>query len=307
MTLPPRNRPFSQVDVFTTTPYRGNPVAVVRDAVGLEGDQMAAFARWTNLSETTFLLPPSAEGAAAGADYRLRIFTPAGELPFAGHPTLGSCHAWLAAGGTPREPGVVVQECGIGLVPLRRDASSAPPDGGAAPGGRLAFAAPGLLTDEPVDLSTLAAITRALGLEARDVVDHRFLDNGPGWRVLLLGSAEKVLALDPDFTGLGDLAIGVVGPYTALGDGRYDGPDGAAVEVRGYALDMGIPEDPVTGSLNAVVGQWLMPDGLLPQAYVASQGTALGRAGRVHVTRDDSQTVWVGGDAVTCIEGTVLL
>ncbi|MET4226411.1 PhzF family phenazine biosynthesis protein [Oerskovia enterophila] len=307
MTTPPRNRPFSQVDVFTTTPYRGNPVAVVRDAVGLEEDQMAAFARWTNLSETTFLLPPSAEGAAAGADYRLRIFTPAGELPFAGHPTLGSCHAWLAAGGTPREPGVVVQECGIGLVPLRRDAPSTPPDGGAAPGGRLAFAAPGLLTDEPVDLSTLAAITRALGLEARDVVDHRFLDNGPGWRVLLLGSAEKVLALDPDFTGLGDLAIGVVGPYTALGDGRHDGPDGAAVEVRGYALDMGIPEDPVTGSLNAVVGQWLMPDGLLPQAYVASQGTALGRAGRVHVTRDGSGTVWVGGDAVTCIEGTVLL
>ncbi|MEV7964061.1 PhzF family phenazine biosynthesis protein [Oerskovia paurometabola] len=318
MTTPPRLRPFSQVDVFMTTPYRGNPVAVVRDAVGLEDAQMAAFARWTNLSETTFLLPPSPEGAAAGADYRLRIFTPAGELPFAGHPTLGSCHAWLAAGGTPREPGVVVQECGIGLVPLRRSPSTDLtdlPDGGASPGGRLAFAAPDLLTDEPVDLSTLTAITRALGLEARDVVDHRFLDNGPGWRVLLLGSAEKVLALDPDFTGLGDLAIGVVGPYTALGDGRYDGPDGAAVEVRGYALDMGIPEDPVTGSLNAVVAQWLQPDGLLPAEYVASQGTALGRAGRVHVSReagsgDDGQdvdTVWVGGDAVTCIDGTVLL
>ncbi len=318
MTPQPRRRPFSQVDVFTTTPYRGNPVAVVRDAVGLEDAQMAAFARWTNLSETTFLLPPSPEGAAAGADYRLRIFTPAGELPFAGHPTLGSCHAWLAAGGTPREPGVVVQECGIGLVPLRRSPASDltdRPDGGASPGGRLAFAAPDLLVDEPVDLSTLAAITRALGLEARDVVDHRFLDNGPGWRVLLLGSAEKVLALDPDFTGLGDLAIGVVGPYTALGDGRYDGPDGAAVEVRGYALDMGIPEDPVTGSLNAVVAQWLQPDGLLPAEYVASQGTALGRAGRVHVTRatgtadegEGGDTVWVGGDAVTCIDGTVLL
>ncbi|TGJ95988.1 phenazine biosynthesis protein PhzF, partial [Actinotalea fermentans ATCC 43279 = JCM 9966 = DSM 3133] len=208
MSNPPRLRPFSQVDVFTTTPYRGNPVAVVRDAVGLGDEQMAAFARWTNLSETTFLLPPSPEGAAAGADYRLRIFTPAGELPFAGHPTLGSCHAWLAAGGTPREPGVVVQECGIGLVPLRRsptDAVPALPDGAASPGGRLAFVAPDLLTDEPVDLSTLAAITRALGLDAHDVVDHRFLDNGPGWRVLLLGSAEKVLALDPDFTGLGDL------------------------------------------------------------------------------------------------------
>ncbi|MFF2624104.1 PhzF family phenazine biosynthesis protein [Oerskovia jenensis] len=317
MTPQPRPRPFSQVDVFTTTPYRGNPVAVVRDAVGLEDAQMAAFARWTNLSETTFLLPPSPEGAAAGADYRLRIFTPAGELPFAGHPTLGSCHAWLAAGGTPRVAGTVVQECGIGLVPLRRspDDLTDLPDGGASPGGRLAFAAPDLLADKPLDPSTLAAITRALGLDAHDVVDHRFLDNGPGWRVLLLGSAEKVLALDPDFTGLGDLAIGVVGPYTALGDGRYDGPGGAAVEVRGYALDMGIPEDPVTGSLNAVVAQWLQPDGLLPAEYVASQGTALGRAGRVHVTRatgpvgegGGGDTVWVGGDAVTCIDGTVLL
>ncbi|MFF3066420.1 PhzF family phenazine biosynthesis protein [Oerskovia sp. NPDC057915] len=310
MTSSPRLRPFSQVDVFTTTPYRGNPVAVVRDAVGLGDDQMAAFARWTNLSETTFLLPPSPEGAAAGADYRLRIFTPAGELPFAGHPTLGSCHAWLAAGGTPRVAGTVVQECGIGLVPLRRSPTPGPDDG-ASSGGRLAFAAPDLLTDEPLDPSTLAAITRALGLDAHDVVDHRFLDNGPGWRVLLLGSAEKVLALDPDFAGLGDLAIGVVGPYTALGDGRYDGPDGAAVEVRGYALDMGIPEDPVTGSLNAVVAQWLQPDGLLPASYVASQGTALGRAGRVHVSRVGSggreDTVWVGGDAVTCIDGTVLL
>ena len=315
MTTSPRLRPFSQVDVFTTTPYRGNPVAVVRDAVGLGDEQMAAFARWTNLSETTFLLPPSPEGVAAGADYRLRIFTPAGELPFAGHPTLGSCHAWLAAGGTPRVGGTVVQECGIGLVPLRRSPArdvADLPDGAGTAGGRLAFAAPDLLVHEPVDLSTLAAIMRALGLDARDVVDHRFLDNGPGWRVLLLGSAEKVLALDPDFTGLGDLAIGVVGPYTALGDGRYDGPDGAAVEVRGYALDMGIPEDPVTGSLNAVVAQWLQPDGLLPAEYVASQGTALGRAGRVHVTREQrdpgaAATVWVGGDAVTCIEGTVLL
>jgi PhzF family phenazine biosynthesis protein len=303
----PRSRPFSQVDVFTATPYRGNPVAVVRDAVGLTGEQMAAFARWTNLSETTFLLPATSEEA----DYRLRIFTPGGELPFAGHPTLGSCHAWLAAGGTPRTEDTVVQECGIGLVPLRRSpvpaASHLSDDATPTASGRLAFAAPGLLTDEPVDPSTLAAITRALGLEARDVVDHRYLDNGPGWRVLLLGSAEKVLALDPDFAGLGDLAIGVVGPYTALGDGRYDGPDGAALEVRGYALDMGIPEDPVTGSLNAVVAQWLQPGGLLPTTYVASQGTALGRAGRVHVTRDDEGTVWVGGDAVTCIEGTVLL
>ncbi|QJW35282.1 PhzF family phenazine biosynthesis protein [Cellulosimicrobium protaetiae] len=304
------SRPFAQVDVFTDTPTLGNPVAVVLDGDGLTDEQMAAFARWTNLSETTFLLPPTAAGQAAGADYRLRIFTPAGELPFAGHPTLGSCHAWLEAGGTPRAGGVVVQECGVGLVTIRHEASAAvgpdAPQAEPAEPGRLAFAAPDLLADEPVPADDLAAIVAALGVPDTAVLDHRVLDNGPGWRVVLLDSADRVARLAPDWSRLRvehpDLSVGVAGLY-----GDDGGPDGAAVEVRGFALAMGIPEDPVTGSLNAVVGQWLTRDGRLPDRYVAAQGTALGRAGRVHVERDGSGTVWVGGASVTCIAGTVRL
>ncbi|MDF2806058.1 MAG: hypothetical protein K0S43_1004 [Cellulosimicrobium sp.] len=304
------SRPFAQVDVFTETPTLGNPVAVVLDGEGLTDEQMAAFARWTNLSETTFLLPPSPEGAAGGADYRLRIFTPGGELPFAGHPTLGSCHAWLEAGGAPRAGDAVVQECGVGLVTIRRERADVGPDGeaeGTAAGpGRLAFAAPDLLADEPVPADDLAAIVAALGIPDDAVLDHRVLDNGPGWRVVLLDSADRVAGLAPDWSRLRvehpDLSVGVAGLY---GDGG--GPDGAAVEVRGFALAMGIPEDPVTGSLNAVVGQWLGRDGRLPDRYVAAQGAALGRAGRVHVERDGSGTVWVGGASVTCVAGTVRL
>ena len=266
------------------------------DAVGLTDEQMAAFARWTNLSETTFLLPPTPDGAAGGADYRLRIFTPAGELPFAGHPTLGSCHAWLEAGGSPRAGDVVVQECGVGLVTIRREEGTE----------RLAFAAPALLADEPVPADDLAAIVAALGVPDEAVLDHRVLDNGPGWRVVLLDSAARVAGLTPDWTRLRaehpDLSVGVAGLH-----GDDGGPDGTAVEVRGFALAMGIPEDPVTGSLNAVVGQWLTRDGRLPGRYVAAQGAALGRAGRVHVERDGAGTVWVGGSSVTCVAGTVRL
>ncbi len=274
-------RPFTQVDVFTAEPYRGNPVAVVHDADALSDAQMAAFARWTNLSETTFLLRPT----DPAADYRLRIFTPGGELPFAGHPTLGSCHAWLAAGGRPRTPGRVVQECGVGRVPLRT--------GGAT----LRFAAPPITTDAPVAEDTLRRFHDALGLPDGAVRDHRYLDNGPGWHVLLLDSAERVLALDPDWAALAGLSVGVVGPYPAGAE--------AAFEVRGFAVDMGLTEDPVTGSLNAVVGQWLTATGRAPDRYVAAQGTVLGRAGRVHVERDADGTVWVGGATVTCIAGTV--
>jgi PhzF family phenazine biosynthesis protein len=304
------SRPFAQVDVFTEVATLGNPVAVVLDGDGLTDEQMAAFARWTNLSETTFLLPPTAEGAAGGADYRLRIFTPGGELPFAGHPTLGSCHAWLESGGAPRAGDAVVQECGVGLVTIRREARAAvgpdaPQEGPARPG-RLAFAAPDLLADEPVPADDLAAIVAALGVPDDAVLDHRVLDNGPGWRVVLLDSADRVAGLAPDWSRLRvehpDLSVGVAGLH-----GDDGGPDGAAVEVRGFALDMGIPEDPVTGSLNAVVGQWLVRDGRLPDRYVAAQGAALGRAGRVHVERDGSGTVWVGGASVTCVAGTVRL
>jgi PhzF family phenazine biosynthesis protein len=313
------SRPFAQVDVFSDRPTLGNPVAVVLDGDGLADEHMAAFARWTNLSETTFLLPPTTDGAAGGADYRLRIFTPSGELPFAGHPTLGSCHAWLEAGGQPRAGDVVVQECGVGLVTIRRE-SGGPRDESAssdddAP--RLAFAAPGLLSDEPVPADELAAIVAALGIPddavPDQVLDHRVLDNGPGWRVVLLDSAARVAALAPDWTRLRarhpDLSVGVVGLYGDAPDGSPGGagPDGAAVEVRGFALGMGIPEDPVTGSLNAVVGQWLIRDGRLPDRYVAAQGAALGRAGRVHVSRDAAGTVWVGGASVTCVAGTVRL
>ncbi|WP_431835600.1 PhzF family phenazine biosynthesis protein [Cellulomonas sp. Y8] len=275
-------RPFTQVDVFTAEPYRGNPVAVVHDADGLTDAQMAAFARWTNLSETTFLLRPT---DPAAADYRLRIFTPGGELPFAGHPTLGSCHAWLAAGGRPARAGTIVQECGVGPVVLRRGA------------GGLQFAAPEPREDAPVDASTLDRVLAALALPADAVVDHRLLDNGPRWHVLLLDSADRVLGLRPDWAAIEGVDVGVVGPHPKGGE--------TAFEVRGFAPGMGLTEDPVTGSLNASIGQWLIRTGRAPERYVAAQGTALGRAGRVHVERDADGTVWVGGDTVTCIEGTV--
>lgn len=279
-----RSRRFAQVDVFTAEPYLGNPVAVVLDAEGLADDEMAAFARWTNLSETTFVLPPT----DPGADYRLRIFTPGGELPFAGHPTLGSAHAWLEAGGTPREAGALVQECGVGLVRLRHD------------GGRLAFAAPPLRRSGPVDAPTLAQAVAALGVPDDAVLDAAWVDNGPEWLGVLLRDAGTVLALRPDLRVMGDLKVGVVGRYDEAGRART----GADAEVRAFVPGIGIDEDPVTGSLNAGLALWLVPAGVLPERYVVSQGTALRRAGRVHVERAGDVT-WVGGDAVTCIAGTV--
>lgn len=278
---------FTQVDVFTAEPYLGNPVAVVHDADDLSDAQMAAFARWTNLSETTFLLRPT----RPGADYRLRIFTPGGELPFAGHPTLGSCHAWLAAGGVPSGTRDVVQECGVGLVTLRQ-----------GPRG-LRFSAPPPLVDTPIPADVLARSVAALGLPEEAVVDHRYLDNGPRWHVLLLDSAERVLAVRPDWAALGDVHLGLVGPYPEGGAAA----GAAAFELRGFAPAIGVPEDPVTGSLNAVVGQWLAGTDRAPASYLASQGTVLGRAGRIHVERDDDGLVWVGGATVTCIDGRVLI
>ena len=311
-----QQRPFKQVDVFTATPYFGNPLAVVLDGAGLSDDQMQRFARWTNLSETTFVLPPTPEGAANGADYRVRIFTPGAELPFAGHPTLGTCHAWLQAGGTPRSPGRVIQECGVGLVQIRNE------------GSRWAFAAPPLKRNAP-DPAQLTAIAQALGLKASQILAAQLLDNGPVWLGLLLESVETVLALEPDHLALKNLGIkvGVVAveagtPAPALiarsnREARAFGTPSAApastvedeptVEVRAFAAPVGVMEDPVTGSLNASLGQWLMADGYAPTAYTASQGTCLDRAGRVYLVRDASGQVWVGGDAVTCITGTVRL
>lgn len=273
-------RAFRQVDVFSVEPLLGNPVAVVHDADGITDEEMAAFARWTNLSETTFLLTPTVQTA----DYRLRIWTPGGELPFAGHPTLGSAHAWLEAGGVPRTDGEVTQECGAGLVRLRR-------------GEHLTFEAPPLTREGAVDDADRTAIARALRLDEGDFVDSRWIDNGPGWVGVLLADADAVLAVEPDWASFGDLKIGLAGPYADGGE--------CAVEVRAFCPGYGPPEDPVTGSLNAGLGQWLAGT-RLPQQYVASQGTALGRRGRVHVSAE-GDAVWVGGSTVTTICGEVSL
>ena len=278
-------RPFHQVDVFTATPYRGNPVAVVLDGAGLETAQMQRFTDWTNLSEATFVLPPT----HPEADYRLRIFCPGQELPFAGHPTLGSCHAWLQAGGQPRG-GEVVQECGVGLVRIRRD------------GSRLAFAAPPLQRSGPLAEDEVERIARGLGIARADIVAHAWCDNGPPWRGVMLRSAEQALALQPDGQALAGLFTGVVAPRPA--------GDDCAFEVRAFFPGHGgMAEDPVTGSLNAALAQWLVGAGLAPDRYVASQGTALGRAGRVHVARDAQApgTIWIGGESTTCIRGEVAL
>lgn len=279
-------RRFQQVDVFSPDPFLGNPLAVVVDGEGLTTEQMQRFSSWTNLSETTFLLPPT----TPDADYRVRIFSLARELPFAGHPTLGSCHAWLAAGGVPREGGRIVQECGAGLVPIRRTEHG------------LAFAAPPLLRTGPVDEPFVGVLADVLGIARGEIVDARWADNGPGWVAVLLKDAAAVLAVEPDFsrwTGEGSLDIGVVGPY----------PPGAecAWEVRALFSDEqgAMREDPVTGSLNAALAQWLLADGRATAPYVASQGTRLGRRGRPRVDQDADGTVWVGGASLTCIRGDV--
>ena len=273
---------FAQVDVFGASALVGNPVAVVVDADGLSDETMARFARWTNLSETTFVLPATDEAA----DYRLRIFTPGGELPFAGHPTLGSAHAWLEAGGVPKTEGAVVQECGAGLVELRVE------------GDRLAFAGPPLVRSGEVDESTVERVARSLRIPRSDVLAAEWVDNGPGWLAVLLRSADEVLALRPDFAGMGDLHVGVVAQH-AMGHE-------ADFEVRGFVPGLGIPEDPVTGSLNAGLAMWLIGSDRAPQKYVAAQGTALGRAGRVHVQRVDGR-YWIGGQTRTIVRGTVTM
>jgi PhzF family phenazine biosynthesis protein len=286
-----RRRPFRQVDVFTAAPYAGNPVAVVLDGSGLSTEEMARFTRWTNLSEATFVLPPTHDDA----DYRVRIFTSASgtaagadadaELPFAGHPTLGTCHAWLEAGAKPQQGDVVVQECGAGLVAVRRSS-----DG-------LAFAAPPLIRSGAVEEELVSHLASALRIDRGDIVDSAWADNGPGWVAVLLASADAVLALNPGFV---DLDLGVVGPY----------PEGApeAFEVRAFFPKNGATaEDPVTGSLNASVAEWLLDSGRASAPYIAGQGTALGRRGRIHVSRDDDGTIWVGGRTITCVSGEVEL
>ncbi|MBU1361703.1 MAG: PhzF family phenazine biosynthesis protein [Gammaproteobacteria bacterium] len=301
-----RSRPFKQIDVFTATPYAGNPLAVVLDGSDLSDDDMQGFARWTHLSETTFVLPPT----EPSADYRVRIFTPGGEMPFAGHPTLGTCHAWLEAGGKPKAPRHIVQQCAAGLITLRRD------------GTRLAFGAPPLRRSAPSP-SLLAKVAAALGLKARQIRAAQLLDNGPVWLGLLLDTPDTVLALQPDHRMLAELGqkVGVAGIHPAdespmpliarsSREARAFSQSERAdirLEVRAFASPVGVDEDPVTGSLNASLAQWLIDDGQLPESYLAAQGQCLGRAGRVHVTRDAERQVWVGGDSVTCIDGSVVL
>ncbi|WP_205695612.1 PhzF family phenazine biosynthesis protein [Conexibacter sp. SYSU D00693] len=277
-----RARPFQQVDVFGAGPLLGNPVAVVLDGAGLDDEELQRVARWTNLSETTFVLPPTDPEAA---DLRVRIFTPSDELPFAGHPTLGTCHAWLSHGGRPRREGVVVQECGVGLVEVRRD------------GDRLAFAAPPLVREGAVDDATAGAVAQALRIDRSAIRDLAWCDNGPGWIGVLLDSAEAVLALRPRSSGLFVAAIGPRPP---------GGP--AAFEVRAFFEVAGaVVEDPVTGSANASLAQWLLATGRAQAPYVARQGTAIHRAGDVHVAQDDAGAVWVGGATATVVAGHVTL
>ena len=327
---------YKQVDVFTGTPYLGNPLAVVLDGSNLSDADMQRFARWTNLSETTFVLPPT----QPEADYRVRIFTPGGELPFAGHPTLGTCHAWLEAGGKAKknrgqsptqdnnlskagnantelgsDPEFFVQECQAGLINIRRE------------GNRLAFGAPPLKRTAPSP-ALLAQIAKALGLKAPQIKTAQMLDNGTVWLGLLLDSPQTVLELTPNFLELKNLGhkVGVVGvesapaatgliarsnrearAFSGTASTTSTASTAPEVEVRGFAPHLGVNEDPVTGSLNASLAQWLIAEGHAPERYIAAQGTCMDRAGRVYIERDASGQVWVGGESVTCIDGTVAL
>lgn len=275
-------RPFQQVDVFTDRPFLGNPVAVVLDGGGLDKPTMGAFSRWTNLSEATYLGDPT----HPEADYSLRIFCSDRELPFAGHPTLGSCHAWLTAGGKPKGE-IIVQECAAGLVRIRRD------------GALLSFAAPELLRSGPLDDADVAVLARGLGVDVSDIVAHQWCDNGPPWQAVLLRDAEAVRALRPDASLLGGRFVGVVGLQVDACD--------TDIEVRGFAPGNGsLFEDPVTGSLNAALAQWLIGADRLPDSYTAAQGTLLGRAGRVHVERIGAD-IWIGGHCTTVIAGTATI
>ena len=290
-------RSFRQVDVFGSGPFSGNPLAVVLDADGLSTEEMARISAWTNLSECTFVLPPT----HPGADYRVRIFSLTTELPFAGHPTLGTARAWLDAGGVPARAGRIVQECGVGLVPVRQV------------GDDLAFAAPGLLRSGPVEDGVLADVVAILGIGADDVVEARWIDNGPGWIGVLLRDADAVLAVEPHAANRGAWAIGVVGLHSASAD--VDDADAPAIEVRAFFTDGLSPlvEDPVTGSLNASVAQWLLESGRVSAPYTAAQGSRVGRDGRVRITRGsdgtssdgDGDAIWVGGSAVVVITGEI--
>ncbi len=275
---------FKQLDVFSSVSLKGNPLAVVLGADSLSDQQMADFAKWTNLSETTFLLTPR----DPRADYRVRIFTTLQELPFAGHPTLGTCYAWLQAGGVPKGE-EIIQEGEIGLVRIRRQ------------GAELAFIAPPLLRSGAVDAPLLERVRLGLGLPPDSIVRSQWVDNGAGWLALMLADRDQVLALQPDYSQLLGLAVGVIAPCNPVRD-DVD----TQFEVRAFVAGDGAQEDPATGSLNAGVAQWLLSEGLAPPCYVVSQGTAIGRAGRIRVERQGDE-IWVGGAVAVCIEGRLQL
>ncbi|MFI9780816.1 PhzF family phenazine biosynthesis protein [Streptomyces sp. NPDC051956] len=280
MTMP-RTRSFMQVDVFPSRPYSGNPVAVVLDGTDLSDQDMQCLARWTNLSETTFVLPPT----ASEADYRLRIFTPQKELPFAGHPTLGSARAWLESGGMPRHADRIVQECAAGLVTVRRSKDT------------LSFAAPPRVRDGALDDAYLEQIVAAFGLAHGQVVAHQWVDNGPGWAVLQLATAQEVLALEPDLSRIPAAMVGAIGAHPEGSEHHF--------EMRTFAPAAGVPEDPACGSMNAAVGQWLTTTGAAPSTYRVSQGTRLGRAASIEITADTDGSVWVSGAATIGIRGSI--
>jgi len=277
-----RTVPFHQVDVFSAVAFKGNPLAVIAGADGLDDAQMQAIANWTNLSETTFLLQPK----DAAADYHVRIFTPQRELPFAGHPTLGSCHVWLALGNKPKGD-VVVQQCGAGLVRIKRD------------GARLAFAAPPLRRSGEVEPDLKTRIARSLRIDEDAIKAAQWVDNGPGWVAVMLGSRSELLNLRQDTSVLPDQSLGAVAPWDVAKDGNE-----AQFEVRAFMGRGG--EDPVTGSLNASLAQWLIGAGIAPPRYVASQGTAIGRSGRIRVAREGDD-IWIGGDVAKVVEGVITI
>ena len=277
-----RQLPFAQVDVFSPIPYLGNPVAVILDAEGLEDADMQRIARWTNLSETTFVLPPT----TPAADYRLRIFTPGGELPFAGHPTLGSAHAWLERGETPAGPDCVRQECDAGLVEVRRRA------------GLLSFAAPPTRRSGAIEPEYLGQIVEAFGIGHDQVLAHQWVDNGPGWAVVQLATAREVLELQPDLSRIPSAMVGAIGAYPAGSE--------PAFELRTFAPGVGVAEDPVCGSMNAAVAQWFVRTGAVSGRYRVAQGRRLDRAGDITITAEPDGTIWVGGHTTTLFHGTAV-
>lgn len=271
--------------MFGAAPFSGNPLPVVHDANDLSTEQMQHITRWMNHSETTFLVVPK----DSSADYGVRIFTLEREMPFAGHPTLGSCHAWLAAGGEPKNETAVIQECAAGLIPVQKN------------DGDLAFAAPPLIRSGPIDPDKLDEITRALCIPPDAVIDSAWADNGPGWAVVLLDSAQAVIDIEPVRQHSSRLDIGVIGAYPENST--------SAFELRALFTDQhgNVREDPVTGSLNASAAQWLFATGRATENFVASQGTRLGRAGRIEIRRDAANQVWVGGNTMTITDGHINL